>query len=79
MALRRNKMETMENLEVKKLPIMPTLRKLEVGEKCEFPIEQRSSVNVLLNRMRTDNVRIGWDAKLETDTEAFTVLVTRLK
>jgi hypothetical protein len=72
-------MEIMETLEVKKLPIMPTLRSLEVGDECEFPVEQRSSVNVLLNRMRTDNMRIGWDAKLETDTEAFTVKVTRLK
>lgn len=72
-------MESMENLEVKKLPIMPTLRKLEVGEDCTFPIEQRSSVVVLLQRMRTENMRVGWDAELETDTDAFTVKVTRTK
>lgn len=69
----------MENLKVEKLPIMPTLRGLEVGEKCEFPIEQRSSLVVLLNRMRTENMRIGWDAKMTTNTEAFTVSVERLK
>jgi hypothetical protein len=69
----------MENLEVKKLPIMPTLRKLDVGGECEFPIEQRSSVVVLLQRMRTENMRIGWDAEMTTDTDAFTVSVKRVK
>lgn len=69
----------MENLGVKKLPIMPTLRKLEVGEKCEFPIEQRSSVVVLLQRMRTEGMRVGWDAELDTDKEAYMVYVTRTK
>ena len=76
----------MENLEVEKLPIMPTLRGMEVGDKCEFPIEQRSSLMVLLNRMRTEKMRIftekmriGWDAKVTTNTEAFTVSVERLK
>lgn len=69
----------MENIKVEKLPIMPTLRGLEVGDKCEFPIEQYSSLVVLLNRMRTENMRIGWDAKLSKNTEAFTVSVERLK
>lgn len=72
-------MEVMESLEVKKLPIMPTLRKLDIGESCEFPIEQRSSVVVLLQRMRTENMRIGWDADLTTDNKAFTVSVTRTR
>lgn len=58
---------------------MPTLRKLEVGEMCEFPIEQRSSVLVLLQRMRMENMRVGWDAEFKTDTEAFTVQVRRVK
>lgn len=69
----------MENLEIEKLPIMPTLRSLQVGDKCEFPIEQRSSIVVLLNRMRTENMRIGWDAKMTTDSKAFTVSVERVK
>lgn len=58
---------------------MPTLRKLDIGESCEFPIEQRSSVVVLLQRMRTENMRIGWDADLTTDNKAFTVSVTRTR
>lgn len=73
-------MESMENLlEVKKLPIMPTLRGMEVGDECEFPIEQRSSIVVLLQRMRTEQMRIGWDAEMTTDKEAFTVSVKRVR
>lgn len=52
---------------------------MEVGDEREFPIEQRSSIVVLLQRMRTEQMRIGWDAEMTTDKEAFTVSVKRVR
>ena len=50
----------MEDL-VKKEPIVPTLRELQVGESHCFPIEQRSSVYVSCQRMVKEGMRTGWN------------------
>ena len=55
----------MEDL-VKKEPIVPTLRELQVGESHCFPIEQRSSVYVSCQRM------------VKEHAEDFTVEVRRI-
>lgn len=64
--------------EVQKLPVASILRKLEIGEKATFPIEQRSTVMNTLSRFRSDYARMGWDADLTTNKQNFTVVVTRI-
>ncbi|MBF1509296.1 MAG: hypothetical protein HXN85_04885 [Prevotella pallens] len=67
----------MEDL-VKKEPIVPTLRELQVGESHCFPIEQRSSVYVSCQRMVKEGMRTGWNYEMLEHTEDFTVEVRRI-
>lgn len=67
----------MEDL-VKKEPIVPTLRELEIGESHSFPIEQRSSVYVSCQRMVKEGMRIGWNYEMVEHAEDFTVEVRRI-
>lgn len=62
---------------IKKLPITPTLKCLEVGESCSFPLEQRTSVYVSCQRLRKEYSRIGWDYILVDHVDNFTVEVKR--
>lgn len=65
-------------MEVQPLPVASTLRKLAIGEKAVFPIEQRSTVLNTLSRFRSDYIRQGWDAEPTTNKQNFTVVVTRI-
>lgn len=64
--------------QVQPLPVASSLRKLQVGEKAVFPIEQRSTVLNTITRFRTDYMRQGWDAVSETNKQDFTVIVMRI-
>lgn len=70
--------ETAVPEQVQPLPVASSLRKLQVGEKAIFPIEQRSTVLNTITRFRTDYMRQGWDAFSETNKQDFTVVVTRI-
>lgn len=63
--------------EAQTLPVASSLRKLKVGDKVVFPIEQRSTVLNTLSRFRSDYMRQGWDAEAVTNKQDFTVVVTR--
>lgn len=63
--------------EVQPLPVASSLRKLQIGDKAVFPIEQRSTVLNTLSRFRSDYMRQGWDAEAVTNKQNFTVVVTR--
>lgn len=63
---------------VQPLPVASTLRKLGIGDKAVFPIEQRSTVLNTLSRFRSDYIRQGWDATPVTNKQDFTVIVTRI-
>lgn len=62
---------------IEKLPISPTLRKLEPGQKATFPIEQCSSVTAIVSKFRKDMARYGWDAEIKTNRKEYTVTVHR--
>ncbi len=64
---------------VTKIPISPTIRKLDVGDTAVFPIEQCSSVVAIVSRFRKDLARLGWDADIKYDKRNFTVTVHRYK
>lgn len=64
--------------EVQPLPVASTLRKLGIGEKAVFPIEQRSTILNTLSRFRSDYIRQGWDATPVTNKQNYTVVVTRI-
>ena len=64
--------------EVKKLPLLPTLRKLEIGDTAVFPIEQYASVITTKSRLCLENSRIGWDARVNVNKDEFTVNITRI-
>lgn len=76
MALRDG--DTAIPIQVQPLPVSSTLRKLKVGDKATFPIEQRSTVLNTLSRFRSDYMRQGWDAEAVTNKHDFTVIVTRI-
>lgn len=65
-------------IQVQQLPVSSTLRKLKVGDKATFPIEQRSTILNTLSRFRSDYMRQGWDAEAVTNKQDFTVVVTRI-
>ena len=64
---------------IEKLPVTSTIRGLGIGETCEFPIEQRSTVYTIVHRFKNDNIRTGWDCKIDTDTTALTVSAKRVR
>lgn len=69
---------TPDTMEVQTLPVASTLRKLAVGQKAIFPIEQRSTVLNTLSRFRSDYARQNWDAETVTNKQDYTVIVTRV-
>jgi hypothetical protein len=66
-----------EDDEIKKRPIVPILRDLEVGQSCKFPLEQRQSVYVLCRRYASDHIRIGWMYRMIVNKSDYTVEVKR--
>ncbi len=58
-------------------PITAELKSLKVGASTTYPIEQRSSVIAVINRLRKELIRDRWDAELCDDTDNYSVIVTR--
>ncbi len=65
--------------QVGRKPISSTLRSLEVGESSVFPIEQRTSVLNVANRIKKELSRIGWNYTLSEDDEDYTISIMRTK
>ena len=64
----------METTVVERKPISPRLRKMEIGERACFPIEQLSSV-----RVTTGRVQAQYRRKFQTTTDKDTICVIRIK
>lgn len=62
---------------IKRKPISAELKLLEIGETAHFPVEQRSSVISVANRLKKELVRSNWDFKFEDNPENYTVSVIR--
>lgn len=62
---------------VSKKPVTSTLRGLSVGEYAIFPMEQRTSVLVVANRLKKELARQGWDYTYCDDDDNFSVAITR--
>ena len=58
-------------------PITAELKSLKIGASATFPIEQRSSVLAVVNKLRSELIRDRWNAVVEDDKEQFIVTVTR--
>lgn len=63
---------------IEKKPITSELRALEVGDSVVFPIEQRSSVMGVKNKLEKNLVRQGWRVEVKDDLKDYTVTVTRV-
>lgn len=64
---------------VVKKPISSTLRALSVGDSATFPIEQRTSLLIVANRIKKELARIGWDYFSTDNEEEFTISIKRIK
>lgn len=64
---------------VKRKPITSTLRSLKIGASATFPIEQRTSVLIVANRIKKEFSRLGWDYFSTDSEEEFTISITRVK
>lgn len=62
-----------------KKPISSTLRALSVGDSATFPIEQRTSLLIVANRIKKELARVGWDYFSTDNEEEFTISITRIK
>jgi len=65
--------------EVRKKPISGELRNLGVGGMAEFPIEQRSSVITVVNKLRRELIRNHWDCIIKDNLSKYQVEVTRIR
>ncbi len=65
--------------EVRKKPISGELRNIRVGGVAVFPIEQRSSVITVVNRLRKEFIRKGWDCVVSDNLEKYQVKVERIR
>lgn len=65
--------------EVKKKPISGELRKISVGGMAVFPIEQRSSVITVVNKLRRELIRNNWDCEVKDNLSKYQVEVTRIR
>lgn len=64
---------------VVKKPISSTLRALSVGDSATFPIEQRTSLLIVANRIKKELARVGWDYFSTDNEEEFSISITRIK
>lgn len=62
-----------------KKPISSTLRALSVGDSATFPIEQRTSLLIVANRIKKELARVGWDYFSTDNEEEFSISITRIK
>lgn len=65
--------------EIKRKPVTAELKALAVGETATFPVEQRSSVMAIANKLAKDLMRSGWSVELADDFDNYEVSVTRTK
>lgn len=68
-----------ESASVEKKPITSTLRSMSVGQSVAFPIEQRTSVLIVANRIKKELARIGWDYLAKDNEEDYTISISRIK
>ena len=74
MNLKRARMD-----EVRKKPITGELRNIRIGGVAVFPIEQRTSVVTVVNRLRKELIRKGWDCEVKDNMEKYQVIVERIR
>lgn len=65
--------------EVRKKPISGELRRIGIGGVASFPIEQRSSVITVVNKLRRELIRNNWDCEVKDNLSKYTVEVTRIR
>jgi len=65
--------------EVRKKPISGELRTMAVGGVAVFPIEQRSSVITVVNKLRRELIRSHWNCEIKDDLKRYQVQVTRIQ
>lgn len=68
----------MENCDTS-APLTKTIRGLGVGDAVKFPIERHGSVKAVVSRLRLEQIRIGWNARVKVDYDNFQVEVRRTK
>ncbi|MGYP000006422101 len=69
---------SMENCDTS-APLTKTIRELGVGDAVKFPIERHGSVKAVVSRLRLEQIRIGWNARVKVDYDNFQVEVRRTK
>lgn len=65
--------------EVRRKPISGELRNLGIGGVAVFPIEQRSSVITVVNKLRRELIRKNWDCEMKDNLNKYEVEVTRIR
>jgi hypothetical protein len=65
--------------EVRRKPISGELRNLGIGGVATFPIEQRSSVISVINKLRKELIRNGWNCTMRDNLSKYQVEVTRIR
>lgn len=55
------------------------VRGLAVGDSVRFPIEKHGSVKAVVSRIRTEQMRVGWNATIRVDCDNFQVMVKRVR
>ena len=65
--------------EVRKKPISGELRNIRIGGVATFPIEQRSSVITVVNKLRRELIRYNWDCEVKDNLSKYQVEVTRIR
>lgn len=60
-------------------PLTKTIRELNVGDVARFPIERHGSVKAVVSRLRLEQIRIGWNARVSVDMDNYQVEVRRIK
>lgn len=60
-------------------PLTKTIRELGVGDAVRFPIERHGSVKAIVSRLRMEQIRIGWNARVRVDYDNYQVEVRRTR
>lgn len=61
------------------LSLTASVRELAIGGVIRFPIEKHGTVKAVVSRIRTEQMRIGWDARISVDCDNFQVIVKRVR
>jgi len=62
-----------------KLSLASMVRGLAIGDAIRFPVEKFGSVKAVVSRIRTEQMRVGWNARVSVDSDNFQVVVKRVK